>query len=216
MTETQELEKQSESLVVRAQTCTVITNRAQYVATIELGRALKAMNDGIEQYWEPLINDAFKQHKALVARKKQMTSPVLEAITKLKLMTTVYEDQEERKRKEAERIAAEALRKEQETEALLEAQRLSAAGDQMGAESVLEHAISAPPPPVIIQSTIPQVQGKSSRQNWKYRVTDLSKVPDEYKMLDDAKVGQVVRAMKEKTNIPGIQAYPETVQSFRA
>jgi hypothetical protein len=215
MTETQELEKQSESLVVRAQTCTAITNSEQYTQVVELGRALKAMASGIEEYWEKLISDAFKQHKALVARKKEMVQPVELALMKLKLLVSRYEEEEERKRREAERIAAEALRQQQEAEALQEAQRLQAAGDTMGAESVIEQAISAPPPPVILQSTIPQVQGKSSRQQWKFRVTNEAMIPREYLCVDETKLGAVVRALKDKTRIPGIEVYPDSVVSFR-
>lgn len=216
MTQTQELEKQSESLVVRAQKCNEITTTDQYTATIELGRALRAMKDGIEEYWQPLVEQAHRQHKDLIVRKNEMLNPVTIAIVKLKNLITDYEYKEERKRKEAERIAAEALRKQQEAEALLEAERLQAAGDSMGAESVIEQAISAPPPPVIMQSTVPQVVGKSSRESWKFRITNEALIPREYLMVDEQKLSAVVRAMKGKTKIPGIEAYPETVVAFRA
>lgn len=216
MIETQELEKQSESLVVRARVYTTVQNTSQYTGAVELGRALKAMLSGIEEFWEPLISSAFKQHRALVARKKEMTAPVEVAVTKLKLLITSYEYEEERKRREGERIAAEALRKQQEDEAILEAQRLRAAGDSLGADSVIEQAIAAPPPPVILQSTVPVMAGKSSRQNWKFRVTNEALIPREYLCVDEQKLGAVVRALKDKAKIPGIEAYPEAVVSFRA
>jgi aminopeptidase N len=174
------------------------------------------MKDGIEEYWSPLVADAYKQHKALIARQNEMLKPVESAIGKLKALISTYEYEEERKRKEAERIAAEALRKQQEAEAMLEAQRLQAAGDAMGAESVIEQAIAAPPPPVILQSTVPQVQGKSSRQQWKFRVTNEALIPREYLCVDEQKLGAVVRALKDKTRIPGIEVYPDPVVSFRA
>jgi hypothetical protein len=216
MTQTQELEKQSTSLVVRAQTCSQITTTDQYTQVVELGRALRAMKDGIEEYWSPLVADAHKQHKALIARQNEMLKPVESAIGKLKALISTYEYEEERKRKEAERIAAEALRKQQEAEAMLEAQRLQAAGDSMGAESVIEQAIAAPPPPVILQSTVPQVQGKSSRQQWKFRITNEALIPREYLCVDEQKLGAVVRALKDKARIPGIEVYPDAVVSFRA
>src|SRR6266702_3533745 len=161
MTETQELEKQSESLVVRARGYAAIQNTDEYTGAVDLGRALKAMVSGIEEFWEPLISAAHKQHKELVGRKKQMVEPVENAVSKLKSLISGYEYEEEQKRRAAERMAAEALRKQQEAEAMLEAQRLQAAGDTMGAESVIEQAIAAPPPPVILQSSIPVKSGKS-------------------------------------------------------
>jgi hypothetical protein len=215
MNETQELEKQSESLVVQAQACRAIATTEEYTQTIELGRSLKAMLSGIEDYWKPLIEAAHRQHKALISRRDAMTKPVDSAIARLKGFVVYYDLEEERKRQEAERIAAEALRKQQEADAMLEAERLAAAGDKLGAEQVIEQAVNAPPPPVIMQSTIPQVAGKSTREVWRFRVIDDSKIPREYLTVDEIKIGAVVRALKGKTKIPGIEVYPESVVAFR-
>ena len=42
-------------------------------------------------------------------------------------------------------------------------------------------------------------------------MADVSQVPREYMKLDESAIGGVVRAMKDKTNIPGIRVYPDHV-----
>jgi len=49
--------------------------------------------------------------------------------------------------------------------------------------------------------------GVTVRNSWEYTVEDLSLVPREYLMLDEKKVKAVVKAMKDKANIPGIKAF---------
>jgi hypothetical protein len=215
MTETLELEKASESLLVQAEHYTAIVTTQDYIAANNLGLALKAMVTSMEEYWEVLISDAHKHHKALVARKNEMTGPAKSAIAKIKILVAAYDANEEKKRQEDERAAAEALRNQAEAEALETAAALQAAGDRFGAEQTLEAAINAPAPPVIIPSAVPTITGKSSRQNWKFRITDADKIPREYLMVDEQKIGAIVRALKEKHGIPGIQAYPENIVSFR-
>jgi colicin import membrane protein len=62
---------------------------------------------------------------------------------------------------------------------------------------------------VKVQAAIPTVAGVPSRVNWRYRVVNANLVPDEYWVLNEQKIGADVRRDKEKTNIPGIEAYPD-------
>jgi len=65
--------------------------------------------------------------------------------------------------------------------------------------------------PVVVPSPVPKVEGLSFRTDWKWGGTDVSQVPREYMMLNEVAINGVVRAMKDKTNIPGIRVYPEQV-----
>lgn len=69
----------------------------------------------------------------------------------------------------------------------------------------------------VVQVATTKAAGVSTRQNWKYEITDASLIPREYLVVDDKKIGGVVRAMKGDTDIPGIRVYPEdTVAARRA
>jgi len=213
--ETKELEAKSTDLAVRAHQLVPIQDSVQYRDAIDLGRSLKAMEDGIQEFWGPLVQSAHQQHKALVKRRDDMCAPVQIAIAKIKTLIGAYDQQQERLRREQERIAQEALRREQKETAIREAQALQASGDSEGAEQVISQAAASPAPAVVIPSMVPKVTGKSSRTIWRYRVVNPELVPKEYMMVDEIKLGQIVRALKGSTRIPGIQVYEESVVSLR-
>lgn len=62
---------------------------------------------------------------------------------------------------------------------------------------------------VTVKPEIPTVAGVPSRRNWRWEVVDESKIPEEFWMLNEMKIGAEVRTSKEKTNIPGVRAYQE-------
>lgn len=112
--------------------------------------------------------------------------------------------------KEKARLAAEAKALEDEVAAL----EKSGGGDaemiaevQSKAEELRFQAATTVPAVAVQESA--KVTGISSRQNWKYEITDVALIPREYLMVNESAIGQVVKAMKENTSIPGIRAYNE-------
>ena len=51
--------------------------------------------------------------------------------------------------------------------------------------------------------------GLTVREDWKFSIIDHNLIPREYLIPDEKKIGRIVRAMKEQTNIPGVRAYAE-------
>lgn len=51
----------------------------------------------------------------------------------------------------------------------------------------------------------PKLQGTSIRNRYDFDIVDVNLIPREYLLVDMAAIGKVVRALKEKTNIPGIK-----------
>ena len=51
----------------------------------------------------------------------------------------------------------------------------------------------------------PKLEGTSVRKRYDFDIVDPTLIPREYLIVDTAAIGKVVRAMKEKTNIPGIK-----------
>lgn len=210
-----ELEAKSTSLTVQARQFPAIRDADQYRDAVNLGRSLKAMINGITDFWTPLISSAYAQHKALVARRNSMTSPVEGALNVIDDLTKAFDREQERVRQEAERACAAELKRMADEVAMQTASSLQEAGDAAGAQQVIEQAITAPPPPVIMPKMVPKVAGKTTRDNWKFRIVNESLIPREYMEPAESKIGQVVRALKEKANIPGIQVYNDPVNSWK-
>lgn len=63
----------------------------------------------------------------------------------------------------------------------------------------------------IAETETPKVGGLSNRVKWCWVPTDVDEVPRAYMMLDDAAISGVVRALKGKTQIPGIRVYAEPI-----
>lgn len=218
--ETEQLEKQSSSLTVQASQFQAIATTQDYTDAIGLGRALKAMEDGIDAFWSPLCAEAFKHHKTLVNRRDSMKSPVQIAIARLKGLISVYDQEQERIRRQRELEAQEALRKQQEEEALREAELLQASGDTLGAMAVVEQAVHAPAPTVVVPTSVPRIAGKSSREVWRWRLKDASKLRPEYLQADELKISQIVRALKmgavKAVGEGAIEVYSESSVSLRS
>lgn len=144
----------------------------------------------------------------------------------------------ERRRVEAERIAAEQKkageaqaeqnRKNREKE-IKEAQaagelnkkeadkaRKQAAADEAKAKEQAgkdAKAAAANVKPVTVQPAVPKVAGIRPRLNWRFRIINWFKIPDKYRMPDEMKIGAMVRSTKDKAKAeaecPGIEVYTE-------
>ncbi len=155
--------------------------------------------------------DALK--KELLAREREIDEPMERAedeILKPAMVRFEYEDARRRKDEE-DRQRAEAKRKEEDAR-LKDAEALKKDGQHELADALLDAPIVIPP--VVVPKTETPT-GISYRDNWKYRVTDESKVPRQYLVLDDKKIGGVVRAMKGETRIEGIEVYSEKIIAGR-
>lgn len=60
---------------------------------------------------------------------------------------------------------------------------------------------------MIAAEAVPQNQGTMYIDHWVFEIEDESKIPREYLLPDLAKIGQVVKAMKESTSIQGVNAF---------
>jgi len=133
-------------------------------------------------------------------------------------------EEDERRRIELERLEAE--RKIEEARLLVAAEAAQAAGDKQQSEDMIAAAIAATETarqdaaavnaepvyvaPVVIPKTTPKLAGGPVyRTIWKFRITDAAKIPRQYLVPDEVKIGQIVRALKRESNIPGIEPYEE-------
>lgn len=106
----------------------------------------------------------------------------------------------ERERKEKERLHNEKMQSEADlSDSTARAETL---------ESRADDTMAAP-----VASMAPKVKGVSTRKVWRFEITDKSLVPEQYKTIDEKKIGGVVKALKEDADIPGVRVYSESVMA---
>jgi dihydroxyacetone kinase-like predicted kinase len=176
---------------------------------VRIGEIRKEITD----FFAEPIKKAHEAHKAILAKKKEAESPLIEAEGILKPKIRVYVIEQQRIKEEAERKAREEEeRKKRETEeAMAKAVELENQGKVKEALDALDEAEKLEETKLAVD--IPQgptMTGVHTRTYWKWRIVDATKIPRMYLMLDQAAINEEVRRFKGDANIPGIEVYEET------
>ena len=201
----------------RAEALRVVDDET-YANAADMLKGIKALRNTIADTFDKHIATAHAQHKALLKEKATAEAPLTIAESIIKKSLTVYATEQERRRKVEEARLAALAQLEEENRRLVEAAALEAEGLKTGDQEMVQTAqdIMAAPvvaPVITLPKATPTVAGVSMREAWRYRITDPALVPRSYLVIDDAKLGAVVRALKEMTDIPGVVAYSEKVAS---
>lgn len=198
-----------------------VVDAPSYTAGGELLKAIKALRQTIADTFDPHVRRAHEAHKALVKEKADAEAPLTIAETTIKRALVLYTEAEERARREEEkRLQAEAQRQE-EARRLEEAAALEAAALETGDVEMLATAqeiVAAPvvAPVVVLPKATPKVAGISYRDVPKFRIVNEALVPRQYLMVNETAIGAVVRGMKGKVTIPGVEVWIEKVASASA
>lgn len=203
-------------------TALVIEDSVTYVQASEFLKDIKALRKEVDAAFDPIISKAHDAHKEACGQKKRAEAPLAEAEQIIKRGLVAWDDAQEQIRRAEERRLAELARQEAERQRIEEAAALEReAGASVDAQEAYylrreaEALIETPivTPPVFVPSSTPKVAGLSYREVWKFRVVQAAKVPREYLIVDEIKIGQIVRALKGETKIDGIEVYREKVAS---
>lgn len=202
----------AEAALERAESLT-ITDAATYEGATEDLKAIKAKYREIEAE-----RKALKQPIDEAARRVQsFFKPPLDFLTKaegvIKRKLSDYSREQQRIQQEAQRKADEAARKERERLAA-RARKAEESGKAEKAEQLAQQAETVTAP--VVARETPKVQGVSTRKVWKFRIKDRAKVPEQYKTIDERKIGGVVRSLGGDADIPGVEVYEEDVIAARA
>lgn len=198
----------------------VITTAADYTRAAEMLKAVVDMRRSVEDTFKPMKDAAHKAHKAVCEQETKILAPVIEAERYLRSGIGAHQAEEARQRRAEE----ERIRLQNQRQAEADAQRRSedaaledaAVAHQNGDSELAEQILSSPLPmtpakvaPVVLPSSVPKVAGVSARAVWKWRITDANLIPRQYLIPDEAAIGQVARALKDRANIPGVEIYNE-------
>lgn len=109
---------------------------------------------------------------------------------------------------------AEAARKAEETNRMAaEVARRQAEESGTGEFTVDTTPVEAPAPARVVRSN---VGSASMRDNWKARVVDFAKLPDEYKLADMQTLNAKARSTKGTATIPGVEFYNDQAVQVRS
>jgi hypothetical protein len=195
----------------QARQIAVIKNNEDYTRAGEVLLKIKAIRKRIEETFKPIKQKMDAAKKEVLDQEKAADKPLAEAESYIKPLIASYLAEQERIRKEEEDRLREIARQEEEERRLQEAIAAEQSGEKEAAEEIISAPVQAPP--VVVPKSVPKVSGVSMSKQWKFRVTDSNKVPRQYLMVDEQKVGGVVRALKDQANIPGIEIYSVDVVS---
>lgn len=186
-----------------------VADAEQYTEASDFLKSITKVRKEVEETFGPIKQKAHETWKEAVAQEKKYLDPLDKALALVKSKIGGYLRSEEKRRREQEEAERAIARKAAEEIALAEAAELQRQGETKAAEQVIEQAVAAPSPVVIVPKTVAKQEGISVRKVWKFRVKDSALVPREYLVVDETKIGQVVRALKENAKIPGVEIYSE-------
>ena len=187
--------------------------RAIVISTVEDYKIADLEQMGLQKLEKAIVDDfrdpkkkASEAHKAICAQEAKHLESVQEARKLYKQKMSSWQDAQEILRLEEERKLREQARRLEEDRQIAEAELAENAGDKESAQAILEQPVVTPP--VVLPKAVPK-SATLIRKIKKYRVTDPSKVKREFLILDESKIGQIVRSMGKPAEgiVGGIEVY---------
>jgi soluble lytic murein transglycosylase-like protein len=230
-----ELMAEAEALAKRTKEIGEVRGNAILIASPEAaalamttGMAIARMRDALERTMRPKIKDLYAPYKAALEILNRYDKPLEEDQNRLRAGLAAYH-QEQKRLRDVEEARLRKIQEDQaEEEARHRAEELqledAVAAESRGETELAEQIIAAPalpvapilPAPVRVATAMPSVAGVGMREKWQWEVTDESKIPREYFVLDRKAIDAVVSRTKGRANtlIPGIRAYDAGTASF--
>lgn len=192
----------------------LIMSRADLSECTDLVKTIKLRFKEIEEERDSIVRPFNEGVKAINARFKLITNPLMEAETGLKGKMLAFQKEEE-KRAKAEEARLEAVRKEAEEKARKEAEENSS-GDDIRSMP-LPPSIPLPIPPLHKPTTYGQTGAVSTvKKVWAFELTDIQKLalarPDLI-MVDTVKINAEIRG--KGGNIDGLRIFENEIMQVR-
>lgn len=218
------LRKDINQLVLDASKIVQVTNPEELENANNAGRILQASTKEIELFYRPLKQQVDSFKKPLLEHEKSFAGPLDTEKRRLGGLITAYNQEQERKRQEAERIAREEAEKSAREEQLARAIELEQSGDAEAAAQVLDEPVMAAP--VVIQQEAPvRMAGQVGKTTYKCLVTDVKALlravasgsaPMQCFTLDQGWLDKKASLDKDGFSLPGCKLDKQSSVHFRA
>ncbi|MFA5284456.1 MAG: hypothetical protein WC347_02555 [Smithellaceae bacterium] len=201
----QEVNALALSVPDQAKQITAIQTNEDYIRASDILLIIKEIRKKIDATFKPIKQKMDAAKNEVLDQERAAVRPLAEAEAYIKPLIAGYMAEQERRRKEEENRLREIARKEEEERQLQAAIQAEAEGQKEEAEAIISAPVQAAP--VVVPKTIPKVAGVTMVKQWKFRIVDAAKVPRQYLIVDEQKIGAVVRALKDQANISGVEVF---------
>ena len=207
LTEDQKLDQTAQSIEANAREIAVVDNES-YVKAGQFELNCKAFIKEALAYYKPRKEERRSAWQDMLDREKAVVGRVETAMESVGRLCKAWENEQERKRKEAEQAAQAAINKRAEDDALAVAQALEAVGETELAQKIVADVA---PETVVLPSFVPEVKGIGTRKNWRWRVKSGEAVKRQFLKLDDVKINALVRTQGKAAEkmVGGIEVYAD-------
>lgn len=208
------LRTRASALVQEANTVSVIQNNVDDQAAGAFLVRVAGLRKSIVAAFEEPKRKAFETHRAISKLEGDLLMYPLEAERTVKAAISEYRVAEERHRREEQARIAQDLKRKEEDRVIAEAETLQATGHQEEAEALLAMPVVAP----LVELEKPKVEGVSTRRVWTWRTVDAQAIKREFLMIDEKKIGQLVRALGPDAVkvVGGIEVLEDRIVAVRA
>lgn len=211
------IEKDTKDIVAQAGAI-VIRNQAEYERADAFLVADKMLQKKIHEAFDKIVDDSYRTYVGARETRKAYLEPVLAAEKVVNGIMVAYDDEMEQKRIEEQRkVEAKARAEEERKRKELEerAAKWAAKGKEAKAEALQEEAEEVQVVAPVVAPKIDKIDGACYQINWKFRITDVNKIPRKYLMPDMVKIGMQARAMKGTISVAGVEFYSEKIRKRR-
>ena len=184
---------------------------------VDFVKTIKESASKVTEFFKPMKDNAYKAHKSICDREKNMLKPLQTAEKEVKGKIGDWTREQERIRAEKE-AEMRRLAEEESARKLEEAARLDAEGKKAEAEVALQDAqfTEEAAKNMTVAAAAPKASGLSTQKAWEITNIDAAKVPVEIngieiRPVDKSAVMKLIKMSKGKAVIPGI-TYRETTQ----
>jgi Xaa-Pro aminopeptidase len=206
-------EKQVVVLVSEANAFPALHTQADYLLAGELRSKLKGKIKRLEELRKSATVPLDTAKAIIMNWFKPVAARAEQGIEYLDELTIIYNEEQQRKAREAQAKADEEARKARE-KAEAKARELEAQGKTEKAQAMQEKADSFVAPVII--STTPKVAGQAIKEVWYAEVTDFKALSDDYKLVNQSLLDKSAQASKGKLNIPGVVFKSRKIVSGRS
>lgn len=217
---------------------TEIAVKAQEEAPVMLKKAEAIVIFNQDQYEgaNSVLNAVKSKIKEFETQRKGMTKPLdhvktaimdlfrtpLEILVKAKeiidnVMITYLEEQDRLRREEQKKLDAKAKIDEEKKkkELITRSKKWAGKGNEAKAEELQEQAEDVRVDAPVVALKVEKVAGLSYQKIWKFRITDINKIPREYMIPDEIKLRRMAGAMKGIISVAGVEFYSEKILRSR-
>jgi hypothetical protein len=191
--ESQEVSQKTLALPDEARALGTINTQAENLRAAELLRRCKTLQAEVDRVFDPIVKTAHAAHKTAVAQKNEVLKPLQEAERIAKALMGDFAHRESVRQREIEDAARRAAQEESDRLALARAAQLERDGRHAEAKLVMDDAEDSVLPVFVAPAA--KVEGVSMRDQFQFRIVDVSKLKPEFLLPDEKKIGAIVRSM---------------------